>query len=364
MLKRKTITLTLTRSCNLNCSYCFENHKSNKKMNMSMIESILDKELVDPAFDEFEIDLFGGEPFLEFGLIKQTVEYVLKKFIGTKLIFCITTNGTLVHGEIQDWLVKYKDWVICALSLDGTKRMQDINRCNCYDAIDIDFFAKTWPKQPMKMTVSAETLPYLSEGIIFMHENNYAFTVNLAFDIDWSEQTNASTLERELKILIDYYLARPDITPCTLLNVPIYFMASAAEDEKFRQCGAGVEMFTYDADGKAYPCQFFMPLTLGDEKAEKARSLVFPDEISRDSFVGDCRTCKALEICHTCYGSNYASTGNIYEKDMNWCKLQKITFKANAYFRFKQIQNGTFKCEEDERPYWINGIHMLLTDFD
>lgn len=364
MLNRKIITLTLTRQCNLRCSYCFEAYKENKKLSMDVIKPILDKELVDPRYDEFEIDFFGGEPFLEFDLIRETFEYVMKNYTGTMLIFCITTNGTLVKGEIKEWLTEHKKWVVCALSLDGNKKMHDINRCNSFDDIDVDFFAETWPKQPMKMTVSVDTLPYLSEGIIFMHEHNYTFTVNLAYEIDWSSDENKAVLERELKTLIDYYLAHPDIAPCSFLDVAIYLVASAADNNKFRQCGAGVEMSTYDVDGRAYPCQFFMPLTLGEERADKARGLVFPEEISREEFVGDCRSCKALEICHTCYGANYSATGNVYEKDMNWCKLQKIIFKANAYFRFKQMQNGSFKCEEGQLPYWVDAVNVLLRDFD
>lgn len=334
-------------------------------MDMPMIKRILDDMLNDDKFDEFEIDLFGGEPFLEFDLIKQTFDYVKDTYPTKPLVFCATTNGTLVHGEIQEWLKKRAEVFVCALSLDGTKRMHDINRCNSFDSIDIDFFAKTWPKQPMKMTVSAESLKYLAEGIIFMHENHYAFTSNLAFDIDWSDEANTKAIETQLKILIDYYLAHPDVEPCQFLNVPIFMVAATKNEETFRQCGAGVEMFTFDVDGHGYPCQFFMPLTLGAEKAEEAKSLYFPEEISRSDFVGECRDCMALRICHTCYGSNYASTGNIYQKDMNWCKLQKITFKANAYFRLKQLENNTFHCdEEEEYPFWIKSIKMLLTEFN
>lgn len=362
MKKRKIITLTLTRACNLHCSYCFENYKSKERMNMDMIARILDDMLNDDTFDEYEIDLFGGEPFLEFGLIKDTFEYVKNHYPEKPVVFCATTNGTLVHGEIQEYLKARKEHIICALSLDGTKRMHDINRCNSFDAIDLDFFAKTWPTQPMKMTVSAETLPYLAEGIVFMHENGYAFTSNLAFDIDWSDERNVGILEGQLKELIDYYLAHPDIEPCMFLNVPIFMVAATKHEETFRQCGAGVEMFTFDVNGEAYPCQFFMPLTLGEEKAKEARSLYFPEEISRNDFVGECRNCLALRICHTCYGSNFAATGNIYEKDMNWCKLQKITFRANAYFRLKQIENGTFRCEEKEYPFWIKSIKQILTE--
>lgn len=333
-------------------------------MTLDLTKAILDEALNDTRFDEYEIDFFGGEPFLEFDLIKDTIRYVAETYPKKLLLFTATTNGTLVHGEMKKWLAAHSDIFKCALSLDGTKRMHDINRCGSFDKIDIEFFKKTWPEQEMKMTVSAETLPYLAEGVVFMHENGYKFTVNLAFDIDWSSSENASVLEREMNKLIEYYLSHPDVKPCMLFENQLYLVSAPDPEEGFRQCGAGVEMFSYDVDGKSYPCQFFMPLSIGEERAEKAKDIEFPDEIFRKDFGTECRNCKALRICHTCYGSNYASTGNILTKDMNWCKLQKIIFKANAYFLMQKIKNGTFTCDKETEHFWYKGIRTLLCDFE
>ncbi|MGN1052585.1 MAG: radical SAM protein, partial [Candidatus Scatosoma sp.] len=357
------ITLTLTQSCNLNCSYCFEANKKNNVMSFDTARHIVDRELNDADYEEYEIDFFGGEPFLEFELIKNVFNYTIKTYPKKPLLFTATTNGTLVHGEIQDWLKKRANMFCCGLSLDGTKRMHDINRCNSFDSIDIEFFHKTWPEQEMKMTVSQETLPFLSEGILFMHEHNYAFTVNLAFDIDWSAKDNALILEREMMKLIEYYLANPEITPCTLLSVPIWKVSVDETKSSFRQCGAGIEMVSYDFDGKSYPCQFFMPLSIGEEKARRAENLVFPENVGKDSFCGECRNCMAVEICHTCYGANYAAKGDIFHKDENWCRLQKVIFKANAYLASKKFENGTLRCSEGELPYLLESIVLLLKDF-
>lgn len=361
--RRKIITLTLTQRCNLHCSYCFEANKSLKRMDFETAKKIMDEALNDDRFEEYEIDFFGGEPFLEFELIKKVLAYVVENFPHKLLLFTATTNGTLVHDEIQEWLKSRTKFFKVALSLDGNKLMHDINRCNSFDAIDLNFFKTYYPDQQMKMTISAETLPYLSDGIIFMHEKGLAFSSNLAYDIDWSNPKNKEILERELMKLIDYYLAHPEITPCELLNMQIYWVAMY-NNEPFRQCGAGNEMFSYDVDGKAYPCQFFMPLSIGEEKAAKAVGLEFPDKIDRSNFHGECKDCMAIRVCHTCYGSNFASTGDIFCKDSNWCKLQKIIFKANAYLKMKMIENGTFKAPKGEKYYWAKSIKMLLNDFE
>ena len=334
-------------------------------MDFPLVKRILDEALNDDEnFDEYEIDFFGGEPFLKFDLIRQAVYYARTTYPEKMMVFMATTNGTLVHGEIKEWLRTHSEIFVCGLSLDGTKRMHDMNRSNSFDKIDVDFFAKTWPNQAMKMTVSAETLPYISEGIIFMHEHGYRFTCNLAYDIDWSNPDNASLLERELMKLVDYYMAHPDVAPCQLLNVPIQMITSADPRQSFRQCGAGEEMFSYDVDGVAYPCQFFMPVTLGEERAKEAKKLTFRDELFREDFPEPCRDCIALRVCQNCYGANYESTGDPMKKDDDWCRLQKIIFKATAYFRWMLYKNGRLDCPEDEVGYNLKAIHLLLNEFE
>ena len=359
--KRKIITITLTQACNLRCTYCYEKNKSHREMDVDLVKRILDESLNDDRFDEYEIDFFGGEPFLRFDLIREGVYYARNTYPEKPMVFMATTNGTLVHGEIKEWLSSHAEIFVCGLSLDGTKRMHDMNRSNSFDLIDVDFFARTWPKQAMKMTVSAESLPYLAEGIRYMHEKGYLFTCNLAHDIDWSFADNKARLERELMSLIDYYTEHPEINPCQLLNVPIHMVATMAPDSSFRQCGAGEEMFSYDVDGHAYPCQFFMPVTLGEERAEEAKKLVFREELFREDFPEPCRSCVALGICQNCYGANYENTGDILKRDENWCELQKIIFKATAYFRWKLYKEGRLNCPEDEVPYNLKAIEMLLT---
>ena len=344
--KRKIITITVTQSCNLRCTYCYEKNKSKREMDFALVKKILDEALNDDRFDEYEIDFFGGEPFLRFDLIREGVYYARNTYPEKPMVFMATTNGTLVHGEIKEWLERNSEIFVCGLSLDGTKRMHDMNRSNSFDKIDVDFFAKTWPKQAMKMTISAESLPYLSEGIIYMHEHGYLFTCNLAHDIDWSNPDNKGILERELMKLIEYYSEHTDVNPCQLLNVPIHMIATMGPDETFRQCGAGEEMFSYDVDGHA----------------EEAKKLVFREELYREDFPEPCRSCVALGICQNCYGANYENTGDILQRDENWCELQKTIFKATAYFRWKLYKEGRLNCPEDEIPYNLKAIQMLLTE--
>lgn len=120
--KIKTVTLTLTQACNLSCTYCYEHHKSNRRMSVETAKSIVDYELKNFAdFEGIEFDLFGGEPFLAFDLVREITDYICSKKGDIPCTVFATTNGTLVHGEVQDWLREHVGCFICGLSLDGTR---------------------------------------------------------------------------------------------------------------------------------------------------------------------------------------------------------------------------------------------------
>lgn len=345
----RVVTLTLTQNCNLKCSYCYEHHKSKATMSFETAKKIIDEELNRAKDDEeIEFDLFGGEPFLEFPLIKQITEYLCHRKKKAKCQLFASTNGTLVHGEVKEWLQQHRGCFVCGLSLDGTREMHNINRSNSYDDIDIDFFRNTYPEQDVKMTISKETLPNLAEGVIELHEKGFKISCNLAYQIDWSDEANAKILECELNKLIEYYLEHPEIEPCSMLEMSISNVA-VCKDDALRFCGAGLSMRSYNVDGEFYPCQFFMPLSLGEEKAKRSKEIVFPKDIlPKEKLDRKCVSCVVRSVCPNCLGSNYASTGDIYKRDDNMCLLTKIILKARAYFKALQWEKGQLKGTEEE----------------
>lgn len=206
------------------------------------------------------------------------------------------------------------------------------------------------------MTISKETLPHLAEGVIELHKKGFKISCNLAYQIDWSDEENATLLERELLKLIDYYIEHPNIEPCSMLDMSISNI-SINSDDAYRFCGAGYSMRSYDVDGEFYPCQFFMPLSLGEEKAKKSKEIIFPKEIlPKEELDEKCVSCVLRSICPNCLGANFASTGNIYKRDENMCRLTKITLKARAYFRAVQWEKGLLKGSDDEIKATLNAI--------
>lgn len=111
-----------TRIQHISCTYCYEYHKSNRRMSVETAKSIVDYELKNFAdFEGIEFDLFGGEPFLAFDLVREITDYICSKKGDIPCTVFATTNGTLVHGEVQDWLREHVGCFICGLSLDGTR---------------------------------------------------------------------------------------------------------------------------------------------------------------------------------------------------------------------------------------------------
>lgn len=129
------MTLQVTQNCNFRCKYCvysgaensYQRVHSNKVMNWNTARKAIDF-LWEHSIDSKDVNIgfYGGEPLLEFDLIKKAIEYSRKKFMGKEISFSMTTNGTLLTEEIIRFLSKNK--VQLVISLDGAKEINDENR--------------------------------------------------------------------------------------------------------------------------------------------------------------------------------------------------------------------------------------------
>jgi len=354
---KRSITLIITERCDLACTYCYEHNKSAQQMTFEQAKSIIDKELVDLDKYTYSIEFFGGEPFLNFSLIKKVVEYVLNTYKGNYYFFA-TTNGTQIHGEIQEWLKNNKDIFTLGLSLDGNRIAHNLNRSNSFDKIDLSFFRETYPLQPIKMTISEKSLPYLADSIKFLTEYGFLITCNLAYMIDWFSESNMKTLERELNKLIEYYIENPNIPKCNMMDFHIEILSHPDQSEnKIRKyCGCGTNMHCYDITGASYPCQLFSPLSAGD-KSIQIKDFKISDELDKSNFLDECNNCYYQRLCQFCLGSNYLSTGNMYQIDTSRCKLYKLIFKANAKLKALEWKNG-IKSTDDEQGLLRSILHI------
>lgn len=138
----ETLYLIVTDSCNLRCGYCF----LLKNMPTSFVKKTMSWEMAQEAVDMFFSNLkrnpsvykdlikcivfYGGEPLLNFPLIKRVVEYVHGRYsievkeLGDNFIFSIITNGTSITKEIAEFVRNHPE-ISIAVSLDGPKEVHD-----------------------------------------------------------------------------------------------------------------------------------------------------------------------------------------------------------------------------------------------
>ena len=336
---RRVCTLIVTHQCNLDCVYCYESHKSNKSMPIEVAKKVVESEFEFVArsdqFHELAVDFLGGEPLIQFDLIREIAEWIWSAPRPVPYILFSTTNGTLLDHRMKRWFRRHKRPYYLSLSLDGTPDMHDANRGHSWERIDLDFFRENWPDQPVKMTVSRGTINSMAEGIVYLQEKGFKVGASLGYGIPWSGE---SVLEygRQLHKLAEYYLEHEHVSPVSLLDLPIQYTLGSRTPMQKKYCGTGTHMATYDVDGKAYPCHLFTPLVLGTSKSDDLQAIQFQENAT----VTDrrCNTCVLGRICPTCYGFNYKQTGDVARRDQTMCRLFKEQALANCWYQAQLLK--------------------------
>ena len=376
---RRILTLTLTRRCNLNCRYCFEDKypKSQQIMNFDLAKKIISFYMEkDEMYREILIDFFGGEPLLAFPLIQQIVEWVNSKTWNKKYLFSIGTNGTILTDDIKDWMRKNRKHLEVGVSFDGSKKAHDISRDNSYDVVwkNLPFFRENWPNQTIKMTICAETIPFVAESVIEMEEMGLPFTANVIFEDIWGKPNEKKklldTYANQLLKLVDYYAAHPNLYPVTLLDRKIEHtrLKNDKPDETVdkkaikRFCGSGHEMVMVDTDGNKYPCHRFAPWITGrsaPQKKQNHQTQWLPKE---------CDTCKLVSVCPTCVGFNFELNGDSSIRSTFHCEALKLEVLASAKLQAVRIDqnkhnsNKLFQKEPNIMKRRIDAILEITND--
>ena len=127
------LILQVTQQCNLRCKYCaYSGNYYNRSHTSNRMDFETAKKAIDfylkrsEKADQLVLSFYGGEPLLEFELIKKCVSYILQRKGDKKILFTMTTNGTLMTEDVIEFLVKYEFNLM--ISLDGDKKSHDINR--------------------------------------------------------------------------------------------------------------------------------------------------------------------------------------------------------------------------------------------
>lgn len=251
-------TIFVTSKCNLKCKYCYEgNEKSNKNMTVEtadktidfMVKRVKNSDIKRPV----NVVFHGGEPLLNFELIKYMLRHITEK-IDRKIIFNITTNGTIITDEIVEYISRYINNI--SISIDGTRTTHDLNR-TFYDGsgsyeIVIHNAKKLLSKNVdvrARMTFNSQNVNELYDGVKFLLDIGFKYVVPVAdfYDNGWSENGIEIFKKQFFKILNikkENHEQRISLTDLKLLY------------RKRGDCFGGISNFTIDVDGNIYPCTF------------------------------------------------------------------------------------------------------------
>ena len=210
--------------------------------------------------DGIRFDLFGGEPLLQFDLIKELCTWIWETITDVKVDIFITTNGTLLDDEKKEWFKAHKEKINLIMSVDGRNDVQEGNRgCHSSD-LPIMWMIETMPNYLLSMTVPRKALANFADELIYFHEQNYRIDAKPAQGEDW-QKGDGKIYEEQLNKLADYYLAHPDKTPMYIFKETSYVhLLNNEPNKKYgKTCGVADELVAYDVEGRLFPCHHFLP---------------------------------------------------------------------------------------------------------
>lgn len=341
----KAMCLHVAHTCNLNCEYCFAGqgkyHGKDALMSFEIGKKALDF-LVENSGSRhnLEVDFFGGEPLVNFEVVKQLVFYArsIEKEKNKHFRFTLTTNGVLLTKEVSDFLNQEMDNVV--LSLDGRKEVNDLKRKRLdgkgsYDIIVPhfqEFVKKRGNKEYyMRGTFTRNNLDFTND---IFHMLDLGFTELSMEPVVSNSDTDYALREEDLDTIYEQYeiLAKKMIErkkegkPFTFYHYMIDLSGGPCIYKRITGCGSGTEYVAVTPSGEFYPCHQFV----GDQKfllGNVDDGIV--NKKLRDEFKlcnvysrSECENCWAKLYCSGgCSANSYHTTGNIQGVYEYGCKL-------------------------------------------
>ena len=343
----KALCLHVAHTCNLNCSYCFASqgrfHGERAIMSFETAKRAIDF-LVENSGTRrnLEVDFFGGEPLLNWDVVKQTVEYArsIEKEKGKNFRFTLTTNGMLVDDEVIEYSNREMHNVV--LSLDGRKEVHDRFRK--------DYAGKgSWDVIVPKFQEFAKARGgknYYMRGT-FTHANpDFLEDIKTMLDLGFTELSMEPVVcapgdpmaltEEDLPIVCEQYEKLAELMlkrsregrPFTFYHYMIDLEDGPCIYKRISGCGSGTEYMAVTPWGDLYPCHQFVGeegFKLGDIWNGVTNRTVQEDFASCNVYAREeCRDCWARLYCAGgCAANAFHATGSVRGVYDYGCKLFK-----------------------------------------
>jgi sulfatase maturation enzyme AslB (radical SAM superfamily) len=160
--------------------------------------------------------------------------------------------------------------------------------------------------------------------------------------------------------MISFYLSNENIKISQMLDANTLSNICEPKAPQRHYCGSCLHMCCYDVNGKKYPCQTFIPLSIGDKALEydDAKKLIYTDIIPNDKLDNECLQCVCKNVCPMCIGDNYSHGRGLYNRDMSRCSFEKERFRAMAFLASKIYEKNKLKNYENKKMI-LDGILLI-----
>ncbi len=319
----KAMCLHVAHTCNLNCGYCFASqgkyHGGRALMSFEVGKRALDFLIENSGTrHNLEVDFFGGEPLMNWDVVKQLVAYAREqeKIHNKNFRFTLTTNGMLIDDDVIEFSNKEMSNVV--LSLDGRKEVHDRLRKDytgkgSYDII-VPKFKEFVERRGNRSYYMRGTFTHANTDFTndIFHMADMGFT-ELSMEPVVCAPSDASALtEADLPVLFEQYeiLAKEMIKrkregrPFTFYHYMLDLKHGPCIYKRISGCGSGTEYVAVTPTGDIYPCHQFV----GDSKYLLGNIY---DGISNTEVQNEFKLCNAYarKDCDDCWAKLYCSGG-------------------------------------------------------
>jgi len=341
----KALCLHVAHTCNLNCSYCFASqgkyHGDRAVMSYEVGKQALDFLIANSGTRRnLEVDFFGGEPLMNFQVVKDLVAYArsIEKEKGKNFRFTLTTNGVLVDDDVIAWANRECSNVV--LSLDGRKEVHDRFR--------VDYAGNgSWEKIVPKFQKFVEARggkEYYMRGT-FTHANpDFLKDIQTMLDLGFNELSMepvvcaagdpSALTESDMAVVMDQYEKLAELMlerdkagkPFTFYHYMIDLTGGPCIYKRISGCGSGTEYMAVTPWGDLYPCHQFV----GEERFKLGNiwdgvtNTQIQDEFAACNVYAhpQCRDCWARLYCSGgCAANAYHATGSVTGVYEDGCML-------------------------------------------
>ncbi len=350
--KRKTVVkalcLHIAHDCNLACKYCFADEGEYHGQKRELMSLEVGKKAIDFLIENsgnrvnLEVDFFGGEPLMNFDVVKEIVAYgrSREKEANKNFRFTLTTNGVLLNDDVIEFCNKEISNVV--LSLDGRKEIHDKMRPtrNGKGSFDVilpkfqDFVSKRGDKSYyVRGTFTRNNLDF-AEDFKAMADMGFKEIsiepVVSAPDLDYSirEEDIEAICKEYDKLAIDIIDRHKKGKPITFFHYMLDLNGGPCVYKRLSGCGSGTEYLAVTPQGALYPCHQFVGIDgfeLGNvfegiKKEEVVDEFKLCNVYAKDK----CKDCFARFYCSGgCAANSYLFHGSILDAYDIGCKLQQ-----------------------------------------